>query len=948
MLKAKWIWRKQASYKTYNQIIIARKVIDLKAVKQATLKITVDSFYRLYINGDWVNDGPCRSWHTHYQYDELDVTSYLKKGENEISVLGWYWGCGTFHNIAQQAGLLAQLDVTFTDGSTKTLITDKSWEVAAAPAWLRNTRKVSIQMEPQEIYDARLEDSLQFEPATVLFDAHAGSWKDLNPRDTALLTRKPLSFRAIREINSVRKQTDLDFCLPAARLLHPDLVEANHNTSMTCGMCTVLNLAQKTSVAFFTEEFRISVDGVHQPDGTYKLQAGQHIILAFVSEHFGHRKEKSLRILQPPDSLKLINPLDPAYENPWCLITFPEFTYAGDDLNWRERGAGKEKQQITENYEATTQELSREITDVATFRQLLGDKAQCLPTNEMFVRDTHWKFIHRNVIGDARDKVENPAALMFDNAEITTINPPNSGDMELAYDIGEQSCGYYEFELIADEGVELDIYGVEYISDNGKIQHSHDNRNGVSYITKAGVNSFTSLKRRSGRYLYLTLRNQHSPVCIRLLRLIEATYPVNQIGSFQCSDPRMDKIWEISARTLKLCMEDTFTDCPLYEQTLWVGDARNEAFFAYTTFGATDIARRCIRLAAESLERFPIIGCQVPSAWDCLLPAWSFLWGISVWDYYAYSGDEAFLRETWDSVILNLKGSEKFLNEQDLFSAPMWNMFDWSGIDDGHETVLHNSMLIVGAIDAAIKCAQILKDKSQIIWLKSYRIKLCTAINKLWDSERNAYPDSIHEDGSISQSISQHTSFLSILFDIVEKHNAAAALKNLIDPPKDMVGVGSPFVMLYYFQALEKAGKPDEIIKSILESYQPMLEADATTVWENFPGSTFRSGEFPTRSHCHAWSSSPLHFLNRIILGIRQTKPGGIAFEVSPRLNGLSRAKGAISTINGPLTVSWRVENKVLRLSITAPPDVQVDYKENETHSGLEIEFVVDYAPYKQ
>src|SRR5690606_2240054 len=119
----------------------------------------------------------------------------------------------------------------------------------------------------------------------------------------------------------------------------------------------------------------------------------------------------------------------------------------------------------------------------------------------------------------------------------------------------------------------------------------------------------------------------------------------NPVGSFSCSDLRLERVWDISAHTLKLCMEDTFTDCPLYEQTLWVGDARNESVFAFTAFGAEDLARRCIVLAGQSLERYPLVGCQLPSAWDTLLPAWSFLWGISVWDYYFQTGDKAFVKQ---------------------------------------------------------------------------------------------------------------------------------------------------------------------------------------------------------------------------------------------------------------------------------------------------------------
>ena len=160
----------------------------------------------------------------------------------------------------------------------------------------------------------------------------------------------------------------------------------------------------------------------------------------------------------------------------------------------------------------------------------------------------------------------------------------------------------------------------------------------------------------------------------------------------------------------------------MYEQTLWVGDARNESLFAYGAFGAYDLGARCIKLAAQSLERYPIVGCQVPSSWDCLLPAWSFLWGISVWDYYWHTGDKKFLKKLWPAVIKNLKGAESLIDKKTgLFSGPFWNMFDWTDIDQQQKTVLHNSMFIVGAIEAALKSAKVLGDKKQISWLIKFQ-----------------------------------------------------------------------------------------------------------------------------------------------------------------------------------------------------------------------------------
>ncbi len=64
------------------------------------------------------------------------------------------------------------------------------------------------------------------------------------------------------------------------------------------------------------------------------------------------------------------------------------------------------------------------------------------------------------------------------------------GDVELVYDLGTQNIGYYSFEMEAPEGVEIDLYSVEYITPAGTIQFPEDHRNGMTYVTKDGINTF--------------------------------------------------------------------------------------------------------------------------------------------------------------------------------------------------------------------------------------------------------------------------------------------------------------------------------------------------------------------------------------------------------------------------------------------------------------------------
>jgi len=152
-----------------------------------------------------------------------------------------------------------------------------------------------------------------------------------------------------------------------------------------------------------------------------------------------------------------------------------------------------------------------------------------------------------------------------------------------------------------------------------------------------------------------------------------------------------------------------------------------------------------------------------------------------------------------------------------------------------------------------------------------------------------------------------------------------------------MTTIGSPFAMQFMYEALEKMGEYDALIDSIRTKYQPMVDAGASTVWEMFDGADFDSQGFPTRSHCHAWASSPVWFLPRIVLGIRQTRAGGKAFEISPWIGDLKKASGSMATPKGAVHVDWKLSGKTLRINIKAPKGVKVAFKPNAGHKGLQL-----------
>ena len=59
---------------------------------RATIYISADDYYKLYINGQFIGQGPAMSYHTNYSYNAIDVTDYLQQGNNVIVVHTLYQG----------------------------------------------------------------------------------------------------------------------------------------------------------------------------------------------------------------------------------------------------------------------------------------------------------------------------------------------------------------------------------------------------------------------------------------------------------------------------------------------------------------------------------------------------------------------------------------------------------------------------------------------------------------------------------------------------------------------------------------------------------------------------------------------------------------------------------------------------------------------------------------
>lgn len=899
--QAKWIWN-PADPNPHNTHVLFRKHFRAPAkVADGMLRISADSRYRLYLNGEWLGDGPCRSWPAHQQFDVYDVAGRLLPGENLVAVDVHHYGTSTFHYIHGPAGLIVQIDAA--KAGKPLLASAKGWKTAVNAAYNRRSPRISCQMPFEEQFDARLEpegwewpdfDDSDWDSSVEVAPALRAHWKDLNPRDVPFLTREPVHPVRVAGISYVRPPALVE-TVCARRMLYPEVTHSNHRGYHAVVATTIVSKAeQDASLLHATSQIGGAVkarylNGEKVEGQTLCLNRGPNELITVLDGPREHCDDMVLA-LDGPSAMSLQAP----FKRPGKWLFIGPF----------EPGS----------------ELFARIGEVRTHEGLLafeehfrGDSTPEEADADILNITANARFI------DGTPRLTAPEAMLDDTTSFAVLHP-SKRDVEVLLDFGREIVGYCDIALRAPEGVVVDAHCFEAVW-NGRRQWTHGNRSTFRYITREGLQTWTSAWRRGFRYMSLTFRNVTAPVHIHGVRALSATYPVVERGAFHSSDPLLNEIWRMGRHTLRCCMEDTFTDCPTYEQTYWVGDARNEALICHAAYGAYDIVRRCVKLAALSMERSPLVESQVPSGWQNVLTAWSLLWVLMADEYYEHTGDVAYLKEVYPTVAQMLRTCRTYRkNRWDLFEIDAWNLFDWAPIDQHHPIAAHNNFLLMGALARAARMAAALgKPEDETDWL-AFRDEIRTAANQhLWSHKHGAYIDSIHEDGTPSHVLSHSTNTLALLYDAVPPERMAEVKAVVLDPPEGFVRFGSPFAMFYLLECLAAQGMFQSMYDTIRKRWGEMVDAGATTCWETFPG---WEAVFPTRSHCHAWSAGPTWFLSRYMLGVSPGTPGFGAVRIAPEPCGVRFCRGRFPSPHGEIGIDWSSDEKGFTLTAALPMEM--------------------------
>ena len=525
-----------------------------------------------------------------------------------------------------------------------------------------------------------------------------------------------------------------------------------------------------------------------------------------------------------------------------------------------------------------------------------------------------------------------------------TVAPTPAGRFSaVVLDAGKEVAGFFHLDVEAAGGEIIDVFYCEHVrpngdavvrAENGGLAHMADR-----YRCRKGRHQHQFFAWKGFRYVLIVFRDVRKPLKLHHVGYIFTSYPVERRGTFECSDPLLECIWETGVYTQQLCMHDAYMDCPWREQAQWWGDARVQWRVNMAAFGDRALFRRGIRQGAQSQIHdgltYGLFPCENHV---CILPDYTLVWICSIWDYYFYTGDDSPVREHFNEVVRALEWFERHTGKTHLCSCPgfgLWLFLDWAPLfKAGYNATF--TLQYLEALQIAVKMARHVGHTGQARKYAALARQVeRAAVRTFWDPKgKHFFEGAFRHNRKPYRQVAQHANTYAILTGVQSRWHGRIAdriawiLKNHdrlfadnsggnVHHPRAKHPIASSFFYAYVLQALFQVGYGQVALDGIRKLWGGMLDQGATSWFESW---NHGSDCYGNSSACHAWSASPTYHLSEQIGGVTPIAPGFEKVRIAPRTFDLDHGNVRTPTPRGSIQVEWqRVDRSGMDLKIKLP-----------------------------
>ena len=402
-------------------------------------------------------------------------------------------------------------------------------------------------------------------------------------------------------------------------------------------------------------------------------------------------------------------------------------------------------------------------------------------------------------------------------------------------------------------------------------------------------------------------------------------------GTFECSDERVNQLWNNTLWSMKGNYADVPTDCPTRERLGWTGDA--QIFFRTGAYMMDTSAffRKWMRDMQDNQNKKGVVSAVVPYNGCSMVydntgasAGWADAAILIPYRYYEAYGDTDVLRECYpmmkayaEFMIRNTGHKNKKQAKADPLNAFVYekgmHLGEWLEPEEFNE-----------AVTAGSRQLHTEEATAYLHFSMTYMAKAAQVLGSLSDAERyQKYADGAAKaysrlflNGSAPDTDRQAKLVRPLAMGLGTKKERAALKKRLAEAVANrnccvMTGfLSTPYVL----PVLTEAGRSDLAYKMLLNEEKPgwlyeVLQG-ATTIWENWEGSLSRN---------HYSPGAVCQWLMESMAGIRQSGKAEFVIAPVPADEKITYARGSYDSLYGKAESSWETTREEIIYRFVIP-----------------------------
>lgn len=505
---------------------------------------------------------------------------------------------------------------------------------------------------------------------------------------------------------------------------------------------------------------------------------------------------------------------------------------------------------------------------------------------------------------------------------------------ETVLDFGYNLVGYVEMTLEnARAGDEISYTHAEILDKDGNFytENLRTAQQRITYIARQGRQTYKPhFTFMGGRYVRLD--KYPYEVKPENFRFIVIHSDIKRTGYFECSDARVNTLFDNIIRGQRGNYVDIPTDCPQRDERLgWTGDAQVFVRTAAYNFDVDRFFRKWLfdlLLDQRGDGSVPSIIPEIPGLAMHKSAAWQDAATVCPWEIYLAYADRELLERQYESMCRYVNFIDRFGGDKYMWNRNQNHFGDWLAMDKPDDNRGGTDLKYIAQAYFALSADIVIKAGRALGRDVSY-------YEELYGGVVDAFRKHYMKDG-LPIYRTQTACVLALHFNLCapqDRKPTSDLLCQLIHERGDTLStgfVGTPYIL----HALSETGNSELAYTLLLQDKFPSwlysVKLGATTIWEHWNGIDENGNVWSPsmNSYNHYAYGAVADWMYGVAAGINtsQTEPGYKHIILKPvPSKQLSYVKASVDTRHGTVKSQWQINGDSVTYKFTVPDGCTAD-----------------------